>query len=630
MKSGSQFQRIAIAIGLMIAVTLVGSPAVSWADNYVLKDGYLNYKTEPTFTGTATSYTGRDVEPYSVGYYIENGLIAGDYSLFTDKDGDADDLSLDIFAFDNISDYSDASPNFIFNPVLATGEGTDLTLSGSIHIFDNSDGAIASDFSGRGAAILASNGAKVNVEGMKIFTNGFVRAALISDEYAQLNVRNSDITVMGANPLTDVYESYDNSADQNLMISPPWVLGIQGGARLANMLGAQSTLTVINSKCTAGGWGVLSTDAGNNFVMNVVNSELEILPASRGGMSSGNFDYSGDYGSGYGTYIIGKAKEYFYGTYFKGTTYASILTGGDGYYMSSRGKVELTDAMGNAIDTICGRGRQTVIQSVFGFMAHNSGSINVLDGTVVKTEEATFLYKAGDVNYVVDKAVLRPKSGIILQMIDNDDSTVGLSNAPPPPPDSGIYWAPIFNSEFFEEPGWPSENGNDIPNMGSGPFGPPMPNTVSLNLTNGKYTGDVFNGTGYYTQLGDVLQVTIGPGATLRGTVSLTETRHIDENGDQNTSFPIEKYYYLGHVENRNHRNDYSTISVVIDSGVWQVTGESLISSLLVENGAIKGAGGKNAVMTVDGVATAIKKGQLYEGDIIISLENRYNNHHSK
>ena len=31
------------------------------------------------------------------------------------------------------------------------------------------------------------------------------------------------------------------------MLSPPWVLGIQGGVRAANMLGNKSTLTVVNS-----------------------------------------------------------------------------------------------------------------------------------------------------------------------------------------------------------------------------------------------------------------------------------------------------------------------------------------------------------------------------------------------
>jgi hypothetical protein len=283
--------------------------------------------------------------------------------------------------------------------------------------------------------------------------------------------------------------------------------------------------------------------------------------------------------------------------------------------LAGLGRLELKDADGGTIETLCGWGRPTVIQSVFGFMTHNSGSINVLDGTVVLTEEATFLYKAGDVDFVADQAVLKPKSGIILQMIDNDDATVGA--------EMGAN-GPVFNTEFYEDEGWPSENGNDVPATTSGPFGPATANSVSLNLTNGHYRGDVFNGTGYYTQLGDALEVNIGEGAVLKGAISLTETRHIDENGDQNTYFTMDEYYYLGHVENRNHRNGNSSLSVSLtDGAIWKVTGESFITSLMVADGAIVGPRGKTVVMTVDGVSTPIEQGQLYEGEIVIQLEKK-------
>jgi hypothetical protein len=147
-------------------------------------------------------------------------------------------------------------------------------------------------------------------------------------------------------------------------------------------------------------------------------------------------------------------------------------------------------------------------------------------------------------------------------------------------------------------------------------------NAMALSLANGDYKGDVLNGTGYYTQSGISLDVVIGKGASLDGAISLTETRHVDENGKQNTHFTINEYYYLGHVENRNYRNETASIDVALtDGGVWTVTGESLISKLTVEDGAIKGAGGKKVVMTVDGKSTKIKEGKTYEGDIVISLK---------
>ncbi len=49
-------------------------------------------------------------------------------------------------------------------------------------------------------------------------------------------------------------------------------------------------------------------------------------------------------------------------------------------------------------------------------------------------------------------------------------------------------------------------------------------NTDTATFTNGDYVGDIFNGSGYYTQTGDDLVVTIGEGATLTGDIALTST----------------------------------------------------------------------------------------------------------
>ncbi len=584
-----------------------------------------------TFKGSPTSYTRRADDQFIIGYYIKGGTVIGNNSLLADKDSPVSNLDLDLVA-----------DGEAFSSVIATGKGTDLTLTGSVSASDSSDGKKASDFSGLGAMIIAADYAKVKMNSMKIQTKGFVRAAVIADNHASIIIRDSDITTMGANPLTDAYAEYVNSAEQNIMLSPPWVLGIQGGIRSGNMLGDNASMTVIGSDITSGGWAVLSTDACQNPVMNVVDSTMEILPASEGGMSSGNFSYSSKYGSGYGTYLIGNAVQNFYGVNFKGMTYASICRGGDAYYRSSSGNIELTDAHGEIIDTVTGKGNTAIINTVWGFMTHGGGSVNVLDGTTVNSEEATFLHKAGTVSFVADNAVLDPGSGIILQMIDDDDRTVGGSMA-------------AFNTEFSEAPGWPSENGNitepgsaatgggpggtgapggppggpgppggfgnpDGPGGPGGP-GPGGPGTAKLILANGNYNGDVFNGSGYYKQAGNELEVSIGKGATLKGSISLTETRHIDENGTQNTHFTINEYYYLGHVENRNYRNKTAGISVSLkEGGKWIVTGESLITELIVENGSVEGADSAGVVMTIGGEEKQIKQGETYRGDIVVSL----------
>jgi len=645
MKTTLLIQRLFLARGIILASALVlgGPPANSEGTNTVAAKG-ITIDAVTTFEGSATHYTRRGKDKFSVGYYVKNGAIIKEYSVLADKDGPVSNLDLDIVA-----------KGEGFDSVIATGQGTALTLTGTISASDNGDGKNASDFSGLGTQIVASDYAKVKVHAMKIDTQGFLRAALISDHYAQILVEDSTITTMGANPLTQAWKGYVNSANQNIMLSPPWVLGIQGGVRAGNMIGNKSTLTVINSTVTSGGWAVLSTDEGTSPVMNVVDTTLQIMPASKGGMSSGKYAYCNKYGSGYGTYLTGNAHQNFYGATFNGLTYAGIYTGGEGNYKSSSGKIELEDAEGKVIETVTGKGKPTTINSVFGFMSHGQGTVNVLDGTVVNSEEAVFLAKAGGVSFVADSAVLSSASGTMLQMIDNDDRTVGGSR-------DG------FNTEFNEAPGWPSESGNvtkagtsargqqggmpggqagGAPGAphgpgGGGPDGPGGPppgapggppdgpggpgrpggsSVVKLALLNGNYKGNVFNGSGYYTQSGKALAVSIGKGATLNGGISLTETRHVDETGKQNTHFTINEYYYLGHVANRNYRNGSSTISVSLkDGGVWKVTGESLINKLIVEDGTIEGANGAKVVMKTDGKEEPIKQGETYSGNIVIAL----------
>lgn len=596
-----------------------------------VREGAATVELRPTWTGQATSFERRGDEDYRVGFFVRDGNVVAENSLLAEEDAPLSFLDLDMEA-----------EGLAYSAVIAHGADTNLTLTGSIDSTDGGDGTMVSDFSGLGAMVVASNGARVTLSSLEIRTAGFARSAVITDEHANVVVRDSSITTMGANPLTDVYDGYVNSANMNTMISPPWVLGIQGGIRAANMLGERSTLTLVNSSVASGGWALLSTDACVEPHLNVVDSVLRILPESEGGMDSGDFQFSDRYGSGYGTYAIGGATQNFIGASISGTTYATIFTGGEATYSSSSGEIELRDANGEVFDTVQGAGRPTVIDSVFGFMSHGGATVNIIDGTQVNSEGATFLYKSGAVTINIDTAELNPANGVILQMIDNDDRIVGGS-------------IQAFNTEFNEAAGWPSENGNvsppgGSPEMAMGPGGPPpggpgggdapegmggpppgggpgpmparAPNGVNVSLTNGSYSGDLFNGTGYYGLAAVPLEVTIGDGANLTGAISLTETRHIDETGAQNTHFTINEYYYLGHVENRNFRNGNSTLAVNIDDGgVWTVTAESYLDTLTVGDGQVLGADGQVVTMTVDGEPVQIAPG-TYEGEIVVSPAN--------
>ncbi len=544
-----------------------------------------------TWVGQATSFSDRGDDSYAVGYFVNDGVVVGGYSLLAEEDVSVSELVFDVMA-----------NGLGFDALIAHGASSRVTVTGTLNAMDEGDGSGVSDFSGLGSMIVASDYATVTVDSMDIITSGFARAAFIADDHANILVKKSQVTTWGANPLTDAYASYVNSANTSIMISPPWVLGIQGGVRAANMLGERASLSVVDSEITSASWAVLSTDSCTSPQMTVVDSDLTILPEASGGMSSGPFSYGAAYGSGYGTYVIGSANQDIYGAHYQGMTYAAIFTGGTATYRSSTGTIDLTDANGTVLDTVEGAGRPTVINSVWGFMAHNTAELNVLDNTEVNAEEAIFLHKAGAATILFDAAVLSSGSGVILQMIDNDDTLVGGS-------------MDAFNTTFSEDAGWPSENGNVTSGSGT------SQNSASVTLRNGTYTGDLFNGTGYYGITGGAMTVIIGESATLTGAISLTETRHVDENGDQNTAFTIDEYYYLGHVANRAYRNQSSQAAVTVDDGgVWEVTGECYLTALTLGDGEIVGAGGATVVLTVDGVETALAAG-TYSGEIVLSLQ---------
>ena len=88
---------------------------------------------------------------------------------------------------------------------------------------------------------------------------------------------------------------------------------------------------------------MLSTDAGDDMYLNVYNSSLTLNNAdesaaaalqAEGSQISETLDtsYTVNYGSGFGTYVIGRAVETFAGSDIKVGTYATIFTGGSATY----------------------------------------------------------------------------------------------------------------------------------------------------------------------------------------------------------------------------------------------------------------------------------------------------------
>lgn len=610
-------------------------------------------------------------------------------ALFVDESGVVDEKSVtEALGKDAVYDGTHAenvtidSTDPSFNGIIIAG-GIDYTIAKATIRFDtDGDGLQACDFSGKGTAITSfGEGTKLTVEDSDINVSGVANMTLFADSGSTLTVRNSTLHSDGGT----LHDGYKNSPSQNTMVAPPWILGIMGASRCTNLEGNNTTMNVIDSQTSAARWAILSTDSGSNMKLNVVNSTMDLTGNDKIMQADGTYkDQNGDPNpftkrSGYGTYVIGSADEQFLGVTMNVGTYASIFTGGSGTYTNlEAGKTyELMDANGEVSETYeAAEDKATVINSdTFGFMSHQGeDTINLEGGTEVNSGYASLLIKntQGDTTVnVSDGATLNSDNGILMQVMDNDDSTTGMNTE-----------TFSFNTTHEEPAGWPSENGNvstemssdsetteagDMEgmigadgNMGGGDMGAPPegmppeggpggsggpggpgseggssgPVVNHLNVTGTELTGDIYNGSGYYGQTAVGIEVNLGKDAVLNGAAAQTETIHTDainytskvlpegtsaEDAGQLTSFTIAEYYNIGHVANRFYNNGDNTLTVnLTDNAVWNVTGDCLLSSLTIGDDAVVEAQNGTLEMTVDGEPTELAPG-TYEGEIRIS-----------
>lgn len=475
-----------------------------------------------------------------------------------------------------------------------------------------SDGREVCDFVGLGAAVSAFSGANISVKNSEIHTTGVAKCAIYADQGSDVVVKDSKLSALGGK----LYDGYINCADFNYMVSPPWVLGIMGSARVTNLMGEKASIALINCDIEASNWGVVSTDNGENNLLTITDTTLTLKSTPSEKETN---PYFKKYGSGYGTYILG-CHEDFYGVTMNVGTYIGIARDGSAVYRSSNGTVRhVSPTTGQILYEGQGKGQKSVLNSDgFGIMAHGWADLTLTDGTEMNTADAAFLLRCGGIKISVEGgAKVNAASGVILQVIDDDDATVGVDW------DSDIELE--FHKEFNEKAGWPSENGQISSMMPPPPPPPPMPEgeepppppqfDVNFRAADTKLAGNLYNGSGYYGQKAKQLYITLDGGAELTGAISATETIHINEKGEQNTHFTIDQYYYLGHVANRNCFNGDNAVKVTLNAGsTWNVTAEGILTALTVNEGAAF-----NGKLTVNGVEIVPESNRKYEGELFVS-----------
>jgi len=535
----------------------------------------------------------------------------------------AEGIDMEKSATDRISsgDYDETSASNIVIDDSESGHNgilvvdANYTISGAtIDMLTDADGTDTCDFSGKGTAIAAfGSGANVTIEDSTIHTSGVATMPIFADEGATVTFRNSSLQSDGGTLSAD----YLNTPSQTLMVAPPWILGIMGNARGSNMMGRDTTTNVIDSETSAGAWAVLSTDAGDDMYLNVYNSSLTLNNAdesaaaplqAEGGQISETLDnpYTVNFGSGYGTYAIGRAVETFAGAEINVGTYATIFTGGNVSYTALEvGQTyELKNHAGETTATYeATEDKVTEIHSdTFGFMAHqNENNITVEKGTVVDSGYATFLVKTGASNQVLTASVDEAKitnGGVLVQVMDNDDATNGgMMDADDPENTNGGNQN--FKPYHTEEAGFNTDAAS-----ASG-------TVQTFTFTNGNYTGNIYNASGSDGLDGNTLNVTFGEGAIYSGAIAATSAIHVTYDGSQtvkanggyafddeetaatfaeqyqNTSFTINEYWSIGQVANLVNDNGGNAVNVTLTGdAVWNVTGTSLIASLTIEEDA--------------------------------------------
>ena len=332
--------------------------------------------------GTDADSIGGDDYAYDAALYITaEGIDTEKSSTDRISSGDYDETSASGIVIDD----SQSGHNGI---LIVDAE---YTITGaSIDMLTDADGSDTCDFSGKGTAIAAfGDDANVTVEDSTIHTAGVATMPIFADSGATVTIRNSTLQSDGGT----LSSEYLNTPSQTLMVAPPWILGIMGNSRCSNMMGRDTTTNVIDSETSAGARAVLSTDAGNDMYLNVYNTSLTLNNAdesaaaplqAEGGQISETLDdpYTVNYGSGYGTYVIGRAVETFAGAEIDVGTYATIFTGGSATYtaLEAGETYELKNHAGETTATYeATEDKVTEIHSdTFGFMAHqNENNITV-------------------------------------------------------------------------------------------------------------------------------------------------------------------------------------------------------------------------------------------------------------
>lgn len=501
---------------------------------------------------------GRDAQEYRTAVLVEDGKYVAGKSVPSIVQGG------------QVTDKAATGVNVFgceesFNGIIVKGN-SEYAIDG---IKIDFEGNGSNDFIGCGAGIMCIDDAKVTINDSDIHIKGVTRCAVHAGGNSIVTLNNCRLS---------------NESPEKEGFIPMWALGLSGTNRVTQLC---DYATVYYNSCyiKGNGWGALSVDGGRRVRMYCKDSTIEL---------------TGPRARGYGAFSIGDAV----------ISYDNCTVNVQGYPLLIGGHGDKSDG-----EFTNGSVVNSTLYGVMIFRVKDS-ELKINKGTVFNTASSVFLVKGANTNIEIDNAVLNPGNGVILQLMDNDDPGMGpMRFIPPIGADTAI---PGRNLNMAD----PDED-------------------VFLTLSNMEVKGDFYNST---TNLKAncrekvALPFIEGMPESMRDTEAQQGVKNLDLdfiNVKVDGIISAAKAAYKDGVALIDPGNCKELSAVTqtacepVNNGVivsfdrdcsWTVTGESYLTSLSIDQGAvIKAPEGKTLTMTVDGVETAVAPGS-YTGKIVLMI----------
>lgn len=443
------------------------------------------------------------------------------------------------------------------------------------------------DFIGVGAAVTAVDTARVDIHDCRFTMSGVTRCAVHVGGDSRVHVKNCEI--INLSPASDWLGGFS------------WGIALRGTNRLVQ-LSDNGAVVYENCHLKSNGWALCSVDGTDEHASLTVKDCL--------------LELSGPRAHGYGGFCIGEDVA---------VTFDHSVVDVYGYPMlilGMGGKARPSILNGSVI-----RGRR------FGAMAvGDDRSVFTIRDSTFDTDKSCIVTKGSCTKIFMENSEMKAKNGVILQMMDNDETNMNGT----------CFHVPVGETDSYVE-------GRDL-----AVYDPEF--DVAVELRDMAVTGDFLNSTtnlhaalradhggmGYFhdTLVGEVRFD--GP----RGEVSEDMPPMKDLNGPKNLRLTLVnarvagavsaalQTYREGVTEIRPENclelsNVTQTPAPAVNNGViveldgqsvWTVTETSYITALRVaEGGALKAPEGKTLVMEIDGARAEIRPG-AYTGRITLSV----------